>query len=503
MNESETSSHVPDTVAAVDLGSNSFHMIVGRLDNEQLVIVDRMRDTVRLGGGLLADKTLSPEAQERALDTLSKMGQRLRTLPHNAVRAVGTNTMRQIRDGGAFLKAAEEALGHPIEIISGREEARLVYLGVAHGLAAADQTRLVVDIGGGSTELILGEGLVTRERESLFMGCVNMTGRFFADGKISEQSMERAILAGRVELQPVRRMFQSSQWASAVGSSGTIKAIQRIAVANGWSEEGISKGALKKLRRALTDAGDSQSVALDGLADDRRPVIAGGVAVLSAIFSALNVEHMQVSEMALREGLLYELVGYIQHRDVRDSTIQAFMQRFGIDRDQASRVETTAHSLLRQVEDSWELGDPEFALMLNWASRLHEIGLAIAHSGFHKHGAYILANADLPGFTRQQQDLLAALVRTHRRKFSNAEFDGLAPSRAERAKHLAILLRLSILMHRGRSGSQKPPMKVTAADTTIEIRFPDGWLAEHPLTETEIAREAEYLLSAGFALEYA
>jgi len=503
MNEAETSSRPPETVAAVDLGSNSFHMIVGKLDNEQLVIVDRMRDSVRLGGGLLPDKTLSPEAQKRALEYLSELGQRLRNLPHSAVRAVGTNTMRQIRDGGAFLDAAEEALGHPIEIIGGREEARLVYLGVAHGLAAGEQTRLVVDIGGGSTELILGEGLVARERESLFMGCVSMTNRFFADGKISEQAMDKAILAGRVELQPVRALLHSGQWESAVGSSGTIKAIRKIAVANGWSDEGISKGALKKLRRALIAAGDSSSVALDGLADERRPVIAGGVAVLSAVFKALDIEHMQVSDMALREGLLYELIGYIQHRDVRDSTIQAFMQRFGIDRNQANRVETTARALLRQVEDSWGLDDPKHGLMLGWASRLHELGLIVSHSGFHKHGAYILANADLPGFTQQQQGLLAALVRAHRRKFNDTEFAGLAPPVAENAKRLAILLRLSVLMHRGRGGSHRPPMKILAKDTSIEILFADAWLAEHPLTETEIAREAEYLLNAGFTLQYA
>jgi len=359
MTDSPSTPAPPETVAAVDLGSNSFHMIVGKLDNKQLVIVDRLRDAVRLGGGLLPDKTLSDDAWKRALDSLSKMGQRLRALPHHAVRAVGTNTMRQIRDGGAFLRAAEDALGHPIEIIGGREEARLVYLGVAHGLAAGPETRLVVDIGGGSTELILGEGLEARERESLFMGCVSMTDRFFANGKIGQDTMEKGILAGRVELRPVRRMFHAGQWETAVGSSGTIKAIERVAIANGWSDEGISRSALKKVRRALVAAGHIDAVKLEGLTDDRRPVFAGGVAVLSAVFKALDIEHMQVSDLALREGLLYELVGHIQHIDIRDSTIQAVMQRFGVDKRQASRVETTARALLRQVEENWELTDPE------------------------------------------------------------------------------------------------------------------------------------------------
>ena len=503
MPEVPTNASTPETVAAVDLGSNSFHMIVGKLDNKQLVIVDRLRDAVRLGGGLLPDKTLSADAWERALESLSRMGQRLRALPHHAVRAVGTNTMRQIRDGGAFLKAAEDALGHPIEVIGGREEARLVYLGVAHGLAPGDETRLVVDIGGGSTEVILGEGLHPRERESVFMGCVCVTGRFFAGGKISDEAMEKAVLAGRVELRPIRRMFHAGQWRAAVGSSGTIKAIERVVIANGWSDEGITKSSLKKLRRALVGAGHIDNVRLDGLSDDRRPVFAGGVAVLSAVFKALDIEQMQVSDLALREGLLYELVGHIHHIDIRDSTVQAVMQRFGVDKKQASRVETTARALLRQVAENWELDGSEHTLMLNWASRLHEIGLVVSHNSFHKHGAYILANADLPGFTRQQQAVLAALVRVHRRRFIDAEFTRLPAHIGGCAKRLAVLLRLSVLMHRGRGASHKPPMKITVQNTDIRIEFPEEWLAEHPLTEAEIAREAEYLAAAGFTLQYA
>ncbi|MCB1773024.1 MAG: Ppx/GppA family phosphatase [Gammaproteobacteria bacterium] len=503
MTETSQPAPVTDTVAAVDLGSNSFHMIVGKLDNRQLVIVDRLRDSVRLGAGLLPDRTLSEAAWERALDSLSKMGQRLRPLPHHAVRAVGTNTMRQIRDGGAFLQAAEDALGHPIEIIGGREEARLVYLGVAHGLAAGDGTRLVVDIGGGSTECILGEGLEPYERESLFMGCVNMTARFFADGSISQQAMEQAVLAGRVELRPVRRVFHAGQWQSAVGSSGTIKAIQKVVMANGWSEEGITKAALKKVRRALVAAGHVDAIQLEGLSDERKPVFAGGVAVLSAVFKALDIEVMQVSDLALREGLLYELVGYTQHVDVRDSTIKAFMQRFSVDVAQATRVEATARALLRQVEEPWALNDPEINLILNWACRLHEIGLVISHNSFHKHGAYVLANADLPGFGRQQQAILAALVRVHRRRFFETAFINLPDATATWVRRLAVLLRLSALMHRGRGASHKPPMKISVSDTTIIVTFPEGWLAEHPLTEAEIKREAEYLASAGFSLQYA
>ena len=492
-----------ETFAAVDLGSNSFHMIVGKLDNQQLVIVDRLREAVRLGGGLLKDKTLSDEAWERALQALSQMGQRVRGLPSHHVRAVGTNTMRQIRDGGAFLQAAQDALGHPIEIIGGREEARLVYLGVAHGLAAGEGTRLVIDIGGGSTELILGDGLEAGERESLFMGCVSMTRRFFADGSLSAAAMEQAVLAGRVELRPVRWQFSADRWSAVVGSSGTIKAIEKVAVANGWSDAGITKSALKKIRRALASVSHIDDLRLDGLADDRRPVFAGGVAVLSAVFKALDIEHMQVSELALREGLLYELLGHVRHIDVRETTVQALVQRFGIDQKQADRVERTAIALLKQVEAIWDLDQPGIERMLAWSALLHEIGLVIAHGSFHKHGAYILANADMPGFSREQQALLAALVRVHRRKYVTTTFDSLPEISRDTARRLAVLLRLSVMMHRGRSGSHKPPMRIHANDAEISLEFPEDWLAAHPLTEAELSREAEWLRSAGFTLHYA
>lgn len=502
MTISSSNPDIQDTVAAVDLGSNSFHMIVAVRENGQLAVLDRLRDMVRLGGGLQPDKHLDEAARKRALDSLSRMGQRLRALPHSAVRAVGTNTMRQVRDGGAFLRAAEQALGHPIEIIGGREEARLVYLGVAHGLAPGDGKRLVVDIGGGSTELILGQALEPYERESLFMGCVSMSRRFFADGVISRGAMDSAILAARVELQPVSRMFHAGHWRTAVGSSGTIKAIERVAMANAWSEEGVTRSALKKLRRALVRAGHIDKVRLEGLSDDRQPVFAGGVAVLSAVFKALEIKRMQVSDLALREGLLYEMARQAHPVDVRASTVKALMQRFGVDRKQARRVEATASALLKQVAADWRLDNPEHRSMLEWASLLHEIGLTISHNGFHKHGAYILNSADLPGFSRQQQAVLSALVRAHRRRFAENEF-ALLPARvSESARRLALLLRLAALLHRGRSGSQQPPMRLTVQSNHVAVRFPRDWLSQHPLTGAEIARESEYLSAAGFTLQY-
>ena len=271
----------------------------------------------------------------------------------------------------------------------------------------------------------------------------------------------------------------------------------------GWSEAGINRNGLKRLRKALISAGHIDKVSLSGLTDERRPVLAGGVAVLSAVFKSLDIDQMNVSDLALREGLLYELVGLIQLEDIRDHTVAALVKRFGMDERQGRRVTTTALELLDDVAEGWELGELEHAELLGWAARLHEIGLIVSHGSFHKHGAYILANADLPGFTRQQQAVIAALVHAHRRKFAESAFATLPGPVAEATKRLAILLRISALMHRGRGGSHKPPIQITAHDNDIRVSFPDQWLAEHPLTEAEIAREAEFLAASGFTLQYA
>ncbi|BAO44791.1 exopolyphosphatase [Thiolapillus brandeum] len=499
---STTPSALPKTIAAVDLGSNSFHLIVAQMENGQLQVIDRIKEMVRLGAGLDNRKRLTPEARERALDCLSRFGQRLSDLPRNAVRAVGTNTLRQVRDGGEFLRQAEEALKHPIEIIAGHEEARLVYLGVAHGLAGDEDKRLVVDIGGGSTELITGSGMETRERESLFMGCVSFSQRFFPEGRISSQMMDAAIIAGRLEARPVQTIYDSHHWDLAVGSSGTIRSIRDVVQAQGWSDKGISKKSLKKLRKAVVEAGHVNKLKLDGLSDNRRPVFPGGVAVLSAVFKALDIEQMRVSDLALREGLLYELLGSIQHHDVRERTVTTLTQRYSLDSNQGRQVADTSRQLLEQVLDSWSLEDEELHLLLKWSALLHEIGMAISHDGYHKHGAYILANADLSGFSRQFQNMLALLVRSHRRKFRSSSFSELGKDMQESCRRLTILLRLSVLLHRGRSPHRKPSLDIMAQKNNIVLSFPNEWLDSHPLTKAELEREAKYLDAAGYFLSY-
>ncbi|NCC27642.1 MAG: Ppx/GppA family phosphatase [Gammaproteobacteria bacterium] len=493
---------LPEVVAAVDLGSNSFHMIVARIGNGHMQVTDRLKEMVRLGEGVGEDKRLDAQVAERALACLERFGQRLRGFPPGSVRAVGTNTLRQLAPDSDFLPRAEAKLGHPIEVIAGREEARLIYLGVAHDLAAGTERRLVVDIGGGSTEIIVGLGFSPRLRESLHMGCVSMSRRHFADGRITARAMEKAELTGALEVRPVRELFRRTGWQTAVGSSGTIKSIAAVVAAEGWCEDGISATALLRLRDALVETGRISALALKGLAEERKPVFAGGVAVLRSVFETLGIQHLQVSEYALREGLIYETMGRSQHVDVRERTVETLGRHFQIDQDHAQRVRATAVALLRRLAGPWSLQDPSHGLMLAWAARLHEIGVMVAHSQHQKHGAYLLRNADLAGFTRPEQMLLAVLVLGHRRKFPVQELAVLPRGAGETARRLCLILRLAVLLHRGRSSESKPNPTLTTDGDNLALSFPDDWLADHPLTRLELEEEAERLASAGIRLEF-
>ncbi len=489
--------------AAIDLGSNSFHMIVVRVENDQIHVIDRLREMVRLGGGLDEKRNLKAEVETRALACLEQFGQRLKSIPSQNIRAVGTNTFRRIRKPEPFLKRASEALGHPIEIIAGREEARLVYLGVAHGLPTSAAPRLVVDIGGGSTECIIGRGFEPMQRESLEMGCVSMTQRAFADGVIDEATMEGAVLRARMEVMPVRHDFTRDHWFEAVGSSGTIRAIRTVVQEQGWCDSGITAGALKKLRRALARAGAIDAIDLKGLSNERKPVFAGGVAVLSGVFEELRIEEMRVSDQALREGLIYDMLGRFDDEDVRGRSVMALSRRFAVNEAHAVRVERTAVALLAQVLDDWNLDATECTELLSWAVSLHEIGLAIAHAQFHKHGFYLLTHADMPGFSRQQQYVLATLVRGHRRKFPDKLFKEIPADRRASARRLCVLLRLSVLLNRMRSSANLPLARVSVKSDTLRLRFPEGWLESNPLIRAELERENGYLAPAGFALSFA
>jgi exopolyphosphatase/guanosine-5'-triphosphate,3'-diphosphate pyrophosphatase len=500
--EDKTGASEGETFAALDLGSNSFHLLIARSDGGTLKVMDRYKEMVRLGEGLTAERILHPEVAERAIACLERIGQRLREIKPANVRIVGTNTLRQLHPESDFLPRAEAALGHPIEVIAGREEARLVYLGVAHGLAIGDQKRLVIDIGGGSTEVIVGHRFTPRLRESLHMGCVSMSQRFFRDGVITLERMDQAELAAAIQIRPVRELFRRSGWETATGSSGTVKAIAGVLKEEGWSDEGICATGLTQLREALIAAGQIDELRLKGLSERRRPVFVGGVAVLRALFQNLAIDRLRVSDQALREGVIYELIGRIQHEDVRERTVATLCRRFDVDTEQAQRVARTALGLHEQIGTDWKLDRPEYRLMLGWAAQLHEIGLAVSHSQYQKHGAYLLRNADLSGFTRQEQTVLAVLVQAHRRKVPADAFVALPPSRQDCARRLCVLLRLAVLIHRGRSASTKPYPRLSAENQRLSLCFPEGWLADHPLTHLELVEEADRLRQVRIELEF-
>lgn len=490
----------PEVVAALDLGSNSFHMVVARLTNGQITLLDRLRETVRLASGLDAHQRLTPEAQTRALDCLRRFGERVKGMSSGSVRAVGTHTLRLARSTRGFLQEAERAFGHPIEIISGREEARLIFLGVSQTLADDGEQRLVVDIGGSSTELIIGRHFTPLMMESLDVGCVRLTQAHFGDGRLTEEVWRRANVQARLELRPVAEPFLRMGWQQAVGASGTLLAVARIIQAMGWAPEGITRDALYKLKSAMLQAGEIKKLELAGLSRERTEVFPGGVAILLALFERLNIRYMSVSEGALREGLLYDLLGRLRHEDIRERTIDALMRRFEVDTTHARHVEDTARNLFDQVAKDWGLA-MHYADTLSWAARLHEIGLGIAHSRYHKHGAYVVENADLPGFSQQEQAQLALLVRAHRRKFPMPLFHDLPLQQQAVVFRLAILLRVAVLLHRKRSSEMPPVVKVRPGDASLELHFPKGVLKAHPLTHADLEQENIYLKRARFRLK--
>ena len=491
----------PRTVAAVDLGSNSFHMVVARHDGERLEILDRLRERVALAAGLRSDHTLDAPTRERALACLRRFGQRLAGLQPDSVRAVGTNTLRKTADPRPFLEAATEALGQRIEVVAGMEEARMVYLGVARSLDAHVGKRLVVDVGGGSTELIIGEGLKPLLRDSLQMGCVSFQRKYFADGAITEQAMHRAIVGARVQMRGMERRFAREGWNEAVGSSGTVKAVDAILRANGWSVGGITAQGLAQLRRSLLAAGHADRLSLPGLESDRVPVIAAGVAVVTAVFEGLQLDRMTASTGALREGLLWDLLGRIRDEDIREKTVEDFEHRYGVDQLHATRVEESAATLFASVKEPWGLDDPDLPRLLGWGARLHEIGLSIGHSGYHRHGAYILANAALTGFSRDDQAMLAALIHGHRRRLTADRLgQWLAPALAHGVGlKLSVILRLACRVHRTRERGLPTPA-INVSEDLVRLTFPPGWLDEHPLTRADLLDEREVLRAAGYEL---
>jgi exopolyphosphatase/guanosine-5'-triphosphate,3'-diphosphate pyrophosphatase len=482
-----------DTLAAVDLGSNSFRLLVGRIVEGQVYPLDSLREQVQLGAGLTADKRLDRASQSRALEALAKFRERLRGLPRDAVRAVGTNALRVAKNSAAFLREARETLGFPIEVIAGREEARLIYLGVAHALPPAEDRRLVVDIGGGSTELIVGQGFRPRLMESLYMGCVSSSLRHFPDGRVEKKPLKAAVLEARQELAAVAQRYRRSGWKEAVGSSGSARSIEGVLAANGFASQGITRAGLDRLWDLLLDAGRSDADRIPGLKAGRAGVLPGGFAILYAIFEELGIESMAVSEAALRHGVLYDLIGRVTHHDVREATVAQFMRRYQVDAAQAARVTELAARINDQLAAKAD-GDAETdRKLLDWAARLAEVGLSIAHAQYHKHSAYVISNADMPGFSRAEQQRLARIVLGHRGKLEKPANGGLEDGDC----NLVFALRLASTLLRRRRSIRLPSFRVLAGESRYSLELPKSWLSRNSLTAAALESEARQWEAVG------
>ena len=483
-----------DTLAAVDLGSNSFHLQIGRVVEGQIYPLDALRETVRLGAGLTSDKRLDRATQAKALDVLKQFRERLRGFPRAAVRAVGTNTLRVAKNAPQFLRDAREALGFPIDVIAGREEARLIYVGVAHSLPPAATQRFVVDIGGGSTECIIGSGLEAQLTESLYMGCVSYSLRYFPDGRIDKARFKAAELAARQELAGMVRAYRDSGWQEAVASSGTARALQNILHDNAFATHDLTRDGLEQLKSLLIRQESADPARIAGLRPNRAPVLPGGLAIMLSVVEELGIERLTVSDGALRHGLLYDLLGRVEHHDMRAATVAEFARRYHIDIPQADRVSALALRIYDSIAPAGDESDDR--VVLEWAARLSEIGLSIAHAQYHKHSAYVLQNADMPGFSRMEQQRLARIVLAHRGKLSKIQDTGLDG----KDWLLVFALRLAATLLRSRADTRIPLLKVESDNAGFAIELPQAWLADNPMTAAALDSEAEYWKAIGMRL---
>ncbi len=491
-------------LAAVDLGSNSFHLVVGRLrSGGDIELIDRIKEPVRLAEGLFQTGELSKAAQKRALDCLRRFRQRLRNLRKDQVRVVGTNALRKVEASSSFLQAAEEALGHRIHIIRGREEARLIYLGMQRLLPGSRERRLVFDIGGGSTELMLGQGETAELLESANCGCVGYTEKYFPKGRLSRAAFEKAKLRTLLELRPLMHPFRSRDWDRVYGCSGTILAVGSCLEGLGLTDGRITATALEDLTRRLGSAERITKPNLPAVSDARRQVLPGGLGILRALFEAFDVDELTPVKEGMRLGMLVDLVGKRSDEDPREQCILDLASRYGVDRTQARRVERTVLCLFDQTEEKWKLRPDSDRRLLRWAAILLELGLAIAHLNYHKHGSYLIAHSDLPGFSRDEQRLLARLIGCHRKRLKESDLEaGRSRSRKD-FLHLAVLLRLAFIFHRSREAMDLGTLKVQPGSRSLRLMIDAAWRSENPLISADLDRERKRLSKLGFELEMA
>ncbi|MFM4868620.1 exopolyphosphatase [Aeromonas caviae] len=485
--------------AAVDLGSNSFHMVIARLTEGRMQIIDRIKERVRLAEGMDEQRRMSPEAMARGLDCLALFAERLTNIKPDQIRIAGTYTLRRASNARDFVREAAKVLNHPIEIISGQEEARLIYQGVAHTQHIEGQV-LVVDIGGGSTELIIGEGFEHKALTSRKMGCVSFTQSFFGNGKLGEKALNAAVLEAQHQLAPIINQYRKLGWQSCLGSSGSIRTVRDVLQGEEWTDGAITLAGLVRLKEEMLKHKRVDQLKLAGLTEERQGVFAAAVAILLGLFTSLPIERMEYSDGALREGLLYEFEERLQHHDIRERTALALSTHYRIDKRQATRVERSVLSLFDALSGPWEMPEEPYRAILGWAARLHEIGLAINYSGIHKHSAYILQNTDLPGFNQDDQALLAALVRFHRKGLKLSELPALPNHDEQTVLRCIRILRLAVAAHHRRQDNLLPEWNVQAAGDQLVVTLPLDWCDENKLLMQNLEKEHRYCHEQGWPL---
>lgn len=475
--------------AAIDLGSNSFHMLVVREVAGSIQTLTRIKRKVRLAAGLSSDNILSAEAMERGWQCLRLFAERLQDIPQPQIRVVATATLRLAVNAQDFLDKAQEILGCPVQVIRGEEEARLIYQGVAH-TTGGDDRRLVVDIGGASTELVTGKGAQTTSLFSLSMGCVTWLERFFTDRNLAQENFDEAEKAARDVLRPVADELRTHGWKVCVGASGTVQALQEIMMAQGMDER-ITLAKLQQLKQRAIQCGRLEELEIEGLTLERALVFPSGLAILIAIFTELNIQCMTLAGGALREGLVYGMLHLAVDEDIRSRTLRNVQRRFIVDTEQAARVSQLASHFADQIEKQWDIEPLSRELLLS-ACHLHEIGLSVDFKQAPAHAAYLVRNLDLPGFTPAQKKLLATLLlnQTNAIDLSSLHQQNAVPPRV--AEHLCRLLRLAIIFANRRRDDLLPQITLTANEETLTLRLPAGWLEHHPLGKEIVDQECQW-----------
>lgn len=494
----------PRLIAAVDLGSNSFHMVVAKVVGHDLQIESRHKQRVRLASGLDENQVLDEEAIQRGLDCLAMFAERVQGFEPENVRIAATHTLRQAVNTAEFLARAEEILPYPIEVIPGTEEARLIYLGVAHTQPQSD-SMLVIDIGGGSTEMIIGSGFNAEVVNSLQMGCVSYTNRFFTHGKISDKQINKAILAAEQKLERVSAIYRYKGWQAGFGSSGTIKAVRDALIGLEHADGIITPERLDQLIAQISTFNTIEELQLKGLNDERKPVFVAGVAILKAIFNSLKIKMLDFSDGALREGLLYEMEDRFQFDDIRLRTTETLAKKHSVDLEHASHVKGIAREFYEQISGEKSLNKKQAQLceLLEWGALLHEVGQSISFQGFHKHSAYILTYTNMPGFNSEQQLLLATLARFHRKALKLQELPSFSLYKKKQVVELIRILRLAVILNGQRNDEITLSFKLDVDGDSWNLTTNNpNWLEENKLLHADLQTEQEYWSNAGWELKF-